>query len=423
MVITYVMDLLGLTTNGTSVTAMRSAEVLRRMGNEVRFVCLVPKNADVDLSAYRIFPCHVINFGPFNPLIEGNGMYLARLTKEDYPKLREFLQGSDVVHLFMPFHLENQVRPLAVSMGIAVSSAMHVQPENVSYNIGMGHLSFVNALIYSLFKRWTYHYVRNVHTPSEMMKEQMLKHHYRNDIFPISNGVDPSFHPMPVTRPKELQGRFVITMVGRLSPEKRQDLILKAVGHSKYNDRIQVVFCGLGPRKKKLEKMSRKYLRNPAIFKFVNQAELKVVLNSTDLYIHASDAESEAISCIEAFSCGNVPVISDSKVSATNHFALDPRCLFKAGDYRSLKERIEYFYEHPEVIRELSPKYVEYGKTFQLEACVQKLLGMFQKTVEENEEEKKNGGCFHTSVRERHRIRKAARLAGIKDPYIPRKKK
>jgi glycosyltransferase involved in cell wall biosynthesis len=79
------------------------------------------------------------------------------------------------------------------------------------------------------------------------------------------------------------------------------------------------------------------------------------IINYSDLYVHASDAESEAISCIEAFSCGKVPIISDSKVSATNHFALDPRCLFKAGKSESLRERIEYFIQHPEAKKRSVP--------------------------------------------------------------------
>ena len=43
------------------------------------------------------------------------------------------------------------------------------------------------------------------------------------------------------------------------------------------------------------------------------------------------DAEIEAIACIEAFSCGLVPVIAGSEQSATPQFALDERSLFNAG--------------------------------------------------------------------------------------------
>lgn len=90
-------------------------------------------------------------------------------------------------------------------------------------------------------------------------------------------------------------------MVGRLSREKRQDLLIKAIGTSKYNKNIQLILCGKGPWKKHLQKLSKKYLANPVKFEFLPQPELLKVINYSDLYVHASDAEIEAISCMEAF--------------------------------------------------------------------------------------------------------------------------
>ncbi|MFA6829257.1 MAG: glycosyltransferase, partial [Bacilli bacterium] len=307
MVITFVVDMIGATNNGTTVTAMRTAEILKKHGHVVRFIAFVPKDHS-DLTNFDIFGVDTkLNFGIFNPLIDDNGMYLAKLSNDDFPRIRKFLEGSDIVHLMMPFKLEMQVRLVAKAMGIPVSSAMHVQPENVSYNIKMGHSHLINSIIYALFNTWMYHYIQNIHTPSMMMKDQMIKHHYRNDIFPISNGVSSKFVPTPTQKPDNLKDKFVILMIGRLSGEKRQDLIIKAIGKSKFNGDIQLILCGQGPKKKAYTKLSEKYLKNPVIYKFVPQEELLKIINYCDLYIHASDAESEAISCIEAFSCGKVP--------------------------------------------------------------------------------------------------------------------
>lgn len=413
MNIVFVIDMIGAQNNGTTITAMRTAKVLKDHGHQVRFIGFVPKDHS-DLSDYDIMETDEMNFGPFNNVIHENGMILSKISKEDYPKIRDFIKDADVVHLLMPFHLESQLRVLAKSMNIAVTSAMHVQPENVSYNIGLGHIRLVNSFIYWFFRHNMYRYTRNVHTPSMMMKDQMIHHHYTNDIFPISNGVSSRFVPAVREKPEELKDKFVILMIGRFSGEKRQDLIIKAIGKSKYNSRIQLILCGQGPLKKKLENLSDKYLKNPCLFKFVNQDQLYDIINYSDLYIHSSDAESEAIACIEAFSCGKVPIISDSKVSATNHFAKDERCLFKAGDPLSLRDRIDYFIEHPEVIKTLSPIYVEYGETFVLDNCVKQLEDMFEKAIYENQEELKgNMAPFYSSGREKRKLEKARKLAGI----------
>ena len=413
MNIVFVIDMIGALNNGTTVTAMRTAKVLKRHGHQVKFIGFVPKEHS-DLSDYNVLQCQEFSLGPFDKIIHENGMILSTLSKKDYKKVRDFLKGVDVVHMMMPFLLENQIRHIANAMHIAVTSAMHVQPENVSYNIGLGHWGFVNSFIYWYFRHNMYRYTRNVHTPSLMMKEQMIKHHYKNDIFPISNGVASRFVPCPKSKPENLKDKYIILMIGRLSGEKRQDLIIKAIGKSKYNEKIQLILCGQGPKKEYLEKLSSKYLKNPCQFEFVNQDELYDIINYSDLYIHASDAESEAIACIEAFSCGKVPVISDSEVSATNHFAKDSRCLFKAGDWKSLRERIEYFIENPKAIEELSPIYSEYGKTFAMDHCVNQLEAMFQKAIDENKEEMDGKRKpFYSSLRETRKIRRAAQLCEL----------
>jgi 1,2-diacylglycerol 3-alpha-glucosyltransferase len=420
MVITMVVDMFGNQNNGTTVTAMRTAKILREHGNEVRIIAFIPPEHE-DLSMYKVYECRKFVIPVFEPLVEKNGMLLATLRKDEYAKVADFLRGSDVVHLMLPFKMEKRVRLIAKAMGIPVTSAFHCQPENISYNINLGHSKLVNGFIYRLFYRWMYRYTRHIHTPSEMMKDQMELHHYQNIVHPISNGVSPKFVPIHEEKPADLKDKYVILMVGRYSGEKRQDLLIKAIGHSKYNDKIQLILCGQGPKKKKLERLSKKYLANPCRFGFMPQDQLLKVINYVDLYVHASDAESEAIACIEAFCCGQVPIISDSKVSATNHFALDNRCLFKAGSYRSLQNRIDYFIEHPEIKQELSAKYVEYAKNFELNHCVDKLQKMFEDEIADEKEDAKLGQAFCSNGKERRRLRKAAKLAGIQNPVIYKK--
>jgi glycosyltransferase involved in cell wall biosynthesis len=134
--------------------------------------------------------------------------------------------------------IERKARRVARVMGIPVTSAMHMQPENVSYALHLGKCTLVNNIIYKLIYNWMYRYTRHVHTPSEMMKDQMIKHHYPNAIHAISNGVAPAFIPKPTEKPDSLKDKYVILMIGRYAGEKRQDLIIKAIGKSKYNDRF-----------------------------------------------------------------------------------------------------------------------------------------------------------------------------------------
>lgn len=418
MVITLVIDIFGDPNNGTTVTARRTASYLQDLGNEVRIIGWISPKSEPDfLKRFKILRCRKTKISNLS-VIADNGFTFGTATEKE---IAQFIQGSDVVHLFFPFPLEAKARRVAKAMGIAVTSAFHVQPENISFNLHRGKLRLVNWIIYILFSDWRYKYTRSIHTPSQTRKELRVEHHYKNEIYPISNGRIPRFHPRKEEKPEELKDKFVVLMVGRLSGEKRQDLIIKAIGKSKYNKNIQLILCGQGPRKKHYRKLAAKYLANPCKFHFVTQQELRRIINYSDLYVHASDAESEAIACIEAFACGKVPVISDSKYSATNHFSLDKRCLFKAGDSNSLKERIEYFYEHREVRPELSEKYIEFAKTFDITDKVKELETMRKNEYDKNEEDKKRGRTYYTSLAERRHLKKTAKKAGIANPLLFKK--
>jgi len=143
---------------------------------------------------------------------------------------------------------------------------------------------------------------------------------------------------------------------------------------------INITFAGSGPLKEKLEEEAQ-VLANKPFFGFLTQEQLLKKIASADIYIHAADVEIEGISCIEAISCGLVPIISDAEKSAAKQFAVDKRCLFKAGDSESLRARLDYFIEHREELKELSKAYAESGKRYSLHDSVCQAEKMFEKAA------------------------------------------
>ena len=179
---------------------------------------------------------------------------------------------------------------------------------------------------------------------------------------------------------RQLADKFVVLMVGRLSIEKRQDVLVKAVGMSKYADKIQLVLAGRGPRSRIIRRMGNK-LPNPAIIDFYKKQDLMDLIAMSDLYVHAADMEIEAMSCMEAFAGGLVPVIANSKKSATPQFALDERSLFKAGDSKDLAAKIDYWIEHEKERRRMEYAYSELAKKYDLEQCVLQAEKMFEQAM------------------------------------------
>jgi len=372
MRIVFVVDIFDDLSNGTTATARRYAEELRKRGHEVTILSAGTVTGGKTRVSRMKIPL-------FQTLIEKQGFYFARPSDEAY---YHAFKDADIIHFFLPTWFCRRGEFIARQMKIPTVSAFHLQPENVTYSIGLGRSKRANEVIYRYFYRSFYNRFRYIHCPSNMIAEQLKQHGYNARCRVISNGVNDFFRPVKVKRPDWLEGKIVLLTVGRLSGEKRQDLLIEAVQYSKYRDRIQVIFAGQGPKEKKYRKLSRN-LENQPIFRFFSQDELLRMYNMCDLYIHASDAEIEGISCIEAMACGAVPVISDSELSATKSFALHPNCLFRAGDAKSLAEKIDYWIEHPEERSRMSRIYAEKAENMRVSKCVTEMENFYKEAIED----------------------------------------
>lgn len=368
MKILFVIDIYNTHSNGTSISAQRFAEELRGRGHDVR-ILTIGEDSDT------IFGLKELYFPFFMNVIHKHGFMYAKCEKTTIQKAVEW---AEIVHFFFPFFLTNYTKKVVDELGKPSTAAFHVQPQNITSSLLMGKSTWANNLIYKIFRDVTYNHFGHVHVPSQFMGNELIKRNYTAKIHPISNGIQSDFKWMKRSKAPEFEGKILIMMVGRLTKEKRQDILVNAVNYSKYGDRIQLIFAGTGPTDKMLHRLGQK-LKNPPIFGYYDKQELMDKLSQCDLYVHASDMESEAISCIEAFATGLVPVISDSELSATKQFALDERSLFRAGDPKDLARAIDYWLDNPEEKARMEKVYAESAKNYDIEHSVT----LFEKMLHE----------------------------------------
>ena len=380
MIICVVCDVLGEENNGTTIAAMNLIRSLRAKGHTVRVVC--PDDDKMGKQDYYIVK--TLSVGPFNGYVKKNGVVIA---KPDLDVLNMALDGVDHVHLMIPFMLSMKALRVAKEKGISTTAGFHCQAENITSHLFLKNSHSVNKKVYRFFYNKFYRYVDGVHYPSEFIRVLFELYGGKTNAFVISNGVGSRFRPMEVERPEEFKGKQVIAFTGRYSKEKSHSVLIDAVRLSRHSDEIQLVFAGEGPLKEKLKKQS-KGLANPPVFRFFPREEMATMLNTADLYVHPAEIEIEAISCLEAVSCGIVPVIANSVRSATRYFALDEKNLFKCNDSRSLAEKIDYWLDHPDEKAARSKEYIGYTKQFDFETCMDK---MEQMIIQVHEERCNNG--------------------------------
>ena len=94
--------------------------------------------------------------------------------------------------------------------------------------------------------------------------------------------------------------------------------------------------------------------------------------------MHPSYAEIESIACVEAITCGLVPVISDSRMSAAKHFALDEHNLCRANDVKALANAIDFMIENPAFRARQREEYIRYAERFRIDKCIDKMEEMFE---------------------------------------------
>lgn len=373
MIITLVTDQYYQNNHGTSVSAQRFKQGLENLGHTVKVV-------SVDTTNQTEYALHERSLGkPIDKIIHSQGMQIGKAEEQ---VLRKAIEGSDIVHIYLPFELGHKTIMLCREMNVPCSAGFHIVPENITSTLYLNKSKVVNGCIWKMFYDSVYRYVQNIHCPSLMVAKQLEKHKFNSKLHVISNGYNDIFEMREEKTPDFFKDKIVINFVGRFSREKRYDLIIKAVNASKYRDKIQLVFGGKGPTRNKIMKMAKK-LPNYPIFSFLNRTQQISLLNFAYLYIHPAVIEVEGLTAIEAIACGCVPIMSDSDKSAASQFAKHKNSTFKSGDYKDLAQKIDWWIEHPEEHERERQKVVKHAQKYTIERSMKYYVKMFEQAIKD----------------------------------------
>ncbi len=374
MNVTICCDVMGEPNNGTIVATLNLFKYLISCGHNVKVVANRFEKSGIPEENQCLLP--TLNLGSFaNEIIDKNGVSLA---KADHEVLLPAIKWADVVHIQVPLNIGRAAVKIAVEENKPLTASFHCQAENVSAHLGLQNNLLVSKLIYKDFYANVYKYCDCVHYPTVFIKKTFEKAcKRRTNAFVISNGVNEIYKNKHTYQKHD---KFVIASTGRLSREKAQDILIKAVAASKHKDNIVIKFAGEGPFLEKYQSLAKELNVN-AEFNFYSREDLVEMLNQADLYVHCAFIEIEAISCIEAICCGLVPIIANAKRSATKFFAIDDRSLFTENNPNSLARKIDFWYANPKIKAQYVEKYKAMSKQFDLTECMISMEKMLKEAV------------------------------------------
>ena len=293
--------------------------------------------------------------------------------------LRKAFKDADLITIQFPFFLARKSVSMAKKMGIPVMAGCHMQPQNFTGAAGT-ESELGDKIVAKAFKAFLFGKVEAIHIPSrfgaELYQGFGVKAHFRV----VSNGIPREYVPMEKERPEMFGDNFTILNVGRHALEKRQELLIDGVLHSKYKDKIKLLLCGKGEDTEKLRERGKELPVEPFI-EYISMEDKLTYLNTADIYIHSSVIELESLSCLEAIGCGLPCLISNAKHSAAPQFALDDRFLFAEDDAESLGKQIDYWYENREELKKKKADALKMAEQYRMDKCVGQMEALYEEVA------------------------------------------
>ncbi len=358
------MDVFDAVKNGGVVSAQRFVEALRARHD---VTVLTTGDAAPDRAPLPSF------YPPFfGRVMREMGFVFAVPRRET---IEEVLRAADVVHVQFPFWLGIRTVALARRLGTPVVAGFHVQPENMFRNIGL-RSEALSEWTYRLFLRTVFDRADAVVCPTAFALGELRRRGLRAPAEVISNGILPAFRPDGARRAERRDGRFLVLAVGRLAREKRLDVVMEGVRRSRHARRIQLVVTGRGPEQARVRALGAT-LPVPAEVGFVSDAELRRLMASADLLVHASEVELEGMAVLEALGCGTPALVADSPLSASRAFATSPDLLFRAGDPGDLARRLDALLDDPARLAAARARCLEIAPGLSFDASVRKLESLY----------------------------------------------
>jgi glycosyltransferase involved in cell wall biosynthesis len=324
--------------NGVARTLARTADAMRARGHDVLVLTTSDPGASEDPAVHR-FRSRAFRLYPQLQAAVPGWRAAARVFHQWKP---------DLVHVATPFGVGLAGRAAARRLGIPLVSSYHTSFSQYAAYYGLGALAAPGWA----FLRWFHNGTRLTLCPTQVIRDELVAHRFRN-VALWTRGIDTrSFNPE--WRSDSLRASWgagddttVITYVGRLAAEKGLDVALEAMQTivAEHSD-VVFVIAGDGPYAAQCRQNA------PSRTVFTGQItgrRLSETYASSDVFLFPSTTETFGNVALEAMASGLVVVGAD--VPQTREVVpSDCGTFFPAGDAKALANTLRSLLrEHDEI--------------------------------------------------------------------------
>ncbi len=235
----------------------------------------------------------------------------------------------------------------------------------------------------SEYVSWYYNQCEKITAPSKSIIDEMKKKDFKRPFEVISNPIDlRSFKKVSSIEKKRLKKFFgfqqqTIFYAGRLSPEKKLEVIIQAVNLiDKEREDFNLAIAGEGSERKPLENLVKKLKLDKRV-KFLgilSKKDLAKAYQASDIFVIMSTAETQSISLMQAMAT-ELPVIGARARALPEYINSQNGFLVNPGDYQDLAQKILFLFKNPQLGQKMGSKGQKTVKNF----SVTKIINQWEK--------------------------------------------
>ncbi|MGR3742060.1 glycosyltransferase family 4 protein [Companilactobacillus sp. DQM5] len=258
----------------------------------------------------------------------------------------------DIVHTQTEFSVGMIGKYVANRLKIPCVHTYHTMYEDYLHYVLNGHL-LRPYHVKQMTKMFLSH-TSGVVAPSKQVEEVLTRYKIKTPISIISTGVDISEFTKPVDTKKIKQNLGidndspVLLSLSRIAMEKKIEVTIGAMPEliKKYPN-IKLVIVGDGPDMEQIQKITRDLgVWDNVIFTGeVKHSDVSPYYHMADLFISASDTETQGLTCIEAISAGAKVVVRSAPY--TEELLKDPAVGVTFDTKKQLISSISRYLDHP----------------------------------------------------------------------------
>jgi 1,2-diacylglycerol 3-alpha-glucosyltransferase len=368
--------------NGVSTSIQSFTDSLRVAGHQVTLIAPeYPEACDSEFPVIRV-PSRRLPFDPEDRLMS------LRYIKKLVDQLKH--QSFDVVHIQTPF--------VAHYAGLYLADRLNI-PRVVSYHTYFEAYfeKYLTWLPSGLLRRVARYFsasqcnqVDGIISPSHQMLEKLREYGARTYAEIIPTGLrleDYQYRGDGTFRQQYGIGEedSVLLYVGRVAHEKNIPFLIDVFQEVyEQKDNVRFVIAGEGPALKSLKhRVNGLAMEDQVIFVgyLDRYTELMACYHSADVFVFASETETQGLVLLEAMACG-LPVVSVASMGSEDVLVDGQGCLVAPLDVTAFAEKVCDVLVEPGLSERLSATALDYVKSWSIQAKTHELEKFYQAVIQ-----------------------------------------